>query len=61
MPEQTKFSLVFVDGFHTLGGVRIDSEFSYEKLANSVVTIFDDYFEPSVPDYTNEMVLLMKE
>ena len=61
VPDQTKFSLVFVDGLHTPEGVRIDFEISYEKLVNSGVTIFDDYFEPSVSDYTNEMDLLMKE
>jgi len=61
VPDQTRFALVFVDGLHTPEGVRIDFQFSYDRLVNSGVMIFDDYFEPTLSDYTNEIDLLMEE
>jgi len=51
----TKFSFVFIDGLHTSAGVQMDFEFSYERLVQAGVMVFDDYFEPSVQDYA-EMI-----
>ncbi len=59
LPENTRFSLIFIDGLHTAEGVKVDFEFAYEYLVDSGVMVFDDYFEPSVPDYSQMINLLL--
>jgi len=51
IPQNVIFSMVFIDGLHTSEGVSIDFNFAYNRLVNSGVIVFDDYFEPSLDDY----------
>ncbi len=53
--EDTKFALAFIDGLHTPEGVRIDFDYAFGRLAESGIMIFDDYFEPSVRPYADEI------
>lgn len=55
IPQEIKFSMVFIDGLHTAEGVRIDFNYAYKRLVDSGIMIFDDYFEPSLKDY-GEMI-----
>lgn len=52
MPLDVVFSLVFIDGLHTAEGVKVDFNFAYNRLVESGVIIFDDYFEETVSDYS---------
>ena len=61
IPKESKFSLAFIDGLHTAEGVKIDFDFSYSHLEHRGVIVFDDYFEPSVPDYSQMIEHLIVE
>jgi predicted O-methyltransferase YrrM len=55
LPAKLKFSMVYIDGLHTARGVEIDFGMAFERLVSGGFIVFDDYFEDSVPDYT-EMI-----
>jgi predicted O-methyltransferase YrrM len=55
VPEHTRFAMIFIDGLHTAEGVQIDFDFSFGYLLSKGIMIFDDYFEPSVQDYTDRI------
>lgn len=55
IPASQRYAFVFIDGLHTAEGVALDFALSYEKLAKNGVMVFDDYYEKSIPDYT-EMI-----
>ncbi len=61
VPDTTKFSLVFIDGLHTPEGVEVDFGFSYDRLVGLGIMVFDDYFEPSVRDYSYRIDQLVKK
>jgi predicted O-methyltransferase YrrM len=61
LPDDITFSLVFIDGLHTAEGVAVDFDLSYPRLVHRGVVLFDDYFEPSVPDYTSKIDGLCKK
>jgi predicted O-methyltransferase YrrM len=61
LPDTTRFSLVFIDGLHTAEGVAADFDLSYTRLVHTGILLFDDYFEPSVPDYTLKIDGMCKE
>ncbi|MDQ7787556.1 MAG: class I SAM-dependent methyltransferase [Thermodesulfovibrionales bacterium] len=52
IPKELKFSLVFIDGLHTAEGITLDFLLAFEHLEENGVMVFDDYFEPSVMDYS---------
>jgi len=51
IPQRAIFSMVFIDGLHTSEGVSIDFSFAYNRLVDSGIIVFDDYFEPTLLDY----------
>lgn len=55
LPESVRFSMAFIDGLHTARGVEIDFGLAFERLVPGGVMVFDDYFQESIPDYT-EMI-----
>ena len=59
LPYQIRFAMIFIDGLHTAEGVLIDFNFSFQNLLSNGIMVFDDYFEPSVPDYTERIDHLM--
>lgn len=59
LPASLKFSMVFIDGLHTARGVEIDFGLAFEHLVPGGVIAFDDYFEESIPDYTEMIDALM--
>ncbi len=61
IPKQVKFSFIFIDGLHTAEGVKIDFDYSYERLVEGGIIAFDDYFEPSIPDYSQMIDSLVYE
>lgn len=60
LPPSLRFSMVFIDGLHTARGVEVDFGLAFERLVTGGVIVFDDYFEDSIPDYT-EMIDVLKE
>ncbi len=58
LPESARFSMVFIDGLHTARGVEIDFGLAFDRLVPGGVMAFDDYFENSIPDYTEMIDLL---
>jgi len=59
MQQDVRFSMVFIDGLHTAEGVKVDFDFAFSRLNISGIMVFDDYFEPTVPDYIEMINLLM--
>lgn len=60
IPDSLRFSMVFIDGLHTAKGVKIDFEMAFGHLVQGGVMVFDDYFQETIPDYTemiDELVL----
>lgn len=55
LPDSLRFSMVFIDGLHTARGVEIDFGLALQRLVLNGIMAFDDYFEDSIPDYT-EMI-----
>ena len=55
LPESVRFSMVFIDGLHTARGVELDFGLAFERLVRGGIMVFDDYFQESIPDYT-EMI-----
>jgi len=55
LPDSLKFSMAFIDGLHTARGVEIDFEMTLERMVQGGVMVFDDYFQKTIPDYT-EMI-----
>jgi predicted O-methyltransferase YrrM len=60
IPREVRFAFVFIDGLHTAEGVQVDFNYSYDRLATGAVMIFDDYYEPSVQDYSSMIDSLLK-
>jgi predicted O-methyltransferase YrrM len=58
LPDPLRFSMVFIDGLHTAKGVEIDFGLAFERLAPGGIMVFDDYFEETIPDYTEMIDLL---
>lgn len=52
LPENINFSFAFIDGLHTAEAVELDFKLAYSKLIKNGILVFDDYFEKSIPDYT---------
>lgn len=61
IPDDLKFSLIFIDGLHTAEGVKTDFELSHPKLSPSGFMVFDDYFETSVKDYAAMINKLVRD
>lgn len=61
LPAYVKFSMVFIDGLHTARGVEIDFNLAFERLVPGGIMVFDDYFEDSIPDYTEMINTLMSQ
>jgi len=55
LPASLRFSMVFIDGLHTGRGVEMDFGLAFQRLVPGGIMAFDDYFEDSIPDYT-EMI-----
>lgn len=55
LPASVRFSMVFIDGLHTGRGVQQDFGLAFHRLVPGGIMAFDDYFEDSIPDYT-EMI-----
>jgi predicted O-methyltransferase YrrM len=60
LPDSLRFSMIFIDGLHTAGGVEIDFEMAFERMVPGGIMVFDDYFETSIPDYTEMIDALMR-
>ncbi len=52
IPADHNFSLIFIDGLHTAEGVRVDFELAYPRLEHLGIMVFDDYYQPTVKDYS---------
>ncbi len=61
LPDNILASLIFIDGLHTSEGIKIDLNFSLPLLSPGGIMVFDDFFEPSVMDYSNEIVHFVNE
>jgi predicted O-methyltransferase YrrM len=55
LPQSVQFSMAFIDGLHTARGVEVDFGLAFERLVHGGIMVFDDYFQESIPDYT-EMI-----
>lgn len=53
VPVTQRYAFVFIDGLHTAEGVALDFDFSFERLVTGGVIVFDDYYEKSIPDYSD--------
>jgi predicted O-methyltransferase YrrM len=61
LPVDTTLAFAFIDGLHSAASVTVDFNFTFNKLVESGVIVFDDYFEPSVEDYSRKIDALCKE
>jgi len=59
--EEVVFSMVFIDGLHTAGGVEVDFNYAFSRLMQNGVMVFDDYFESTVSDYSEMINDLVQE
>lgn len=60
IPEQIRFSFIFVDGLHTPEGVKIDFELVCRTLQKGGIVVFDDYFGPEFQDYARAVDRLVE-
>lgn len=61
IPQGVSFSLAFIDGLHTTDGVKTDFDYVFPLMSKGGVIIFDDYFEPSIPDYSDAIYKLISK
>ena len=51
--------MVFIDGLHTGRGVELDFGLAFQRVVPGGIMAFDDYFEDSIPDYTEMIDVLV--
>lgn len=59
LPDSLNISMVFIDGLHTARGVEIDFGLAFDHLVPGGIMVFDDYFEETIPDYTEMLDVLV--
>jgi predicted O-methyltransferase YrrM len=59
LPTSLRFSMVFIDGLHTGRGEELDFGLAFQRVVPGGIMAFDDYFEDSIPDYTEMIDVLV--
>ena len=61
IPENIRFSFVFIDGLHTVEGVNLDFKLAYKHLMQKGILAFDDYFANYFVDYAEAIDVIVRK